>query len=300
MMKSFIFDMYGYYSKDEGHEFDLNGWHFCLESIKDLTESEVASLDEFVVALSSNFQNAGVKIIKNRNQTYISRDDKGEVVLVAYKIKDFPIQDLIKMHHIYEGIESKEPYKISYLIALWEEKVNSIKEKIIPSLKMDDYFYYKIMVSVINSIGLANNAIQYLAELKIDFDDEIIPLTLTHRRIKDLSTSSLFDPLNFVLDSPVRDLAEIYKEKIITSKELINLLGQYKIDVKQASLLLARILFPTTIFDLLEEHYLYRNDVKNKIMRYYHDLKEYIKEIKYIEKELVRRYGIRPITWLEK
>jgi predicted ATP-dependent Lon-type protease len=90
------------------------------------------------------------------------------------------------------------------------------------------------------------------------------------------------------------------KEKIITSKELINLLGQYKIDVKQASLLLARILFPTTIFDLLEEHYLYRNDVKNKIMRYYHDLKEYIKEIKYIEKELVRRYGIRPITWLEK
>ena len=299
-MRAFIFDQYGYYPSIDDVEFDYEGWHFVLEAVNDLQEVDIEALDEFAISVCKNFKNAGVKIIKNRYQQYLSKDEKGNLILVAYKNYKFNINDLFKIHLQYNGTPSKTPYRISYLLSLWEEKISLIEEKIIPSFKIDDYFYFRVMVSTIHALGLGYNAIQYLAELKIDFNDEITPLTLTHRRLNSFEPKVMLDPLSFVLDSPVRDLAELFKAKVITVTELLNSLKQYSFSIKEISLLMARLLFPTTLFDLLEKHYSERVDVRNQILNYYHHLNEYVKELKYIEQYLVANYGIRPIAWLNE
>lgn len=299
-MQAFIYDLYGYYPPSNEIEFDYQGWHFVLEAVNDLQESDIQSLDEFASSIANAFPNVGVKIIKNRYDQYLSKDERGNLILVAYKNTIFTLDDLNKMHQNYIGINSKDPYLISYLISLWEEKITLIEEKIIPSFKIDDYFYYRVMIAINYSLGLAYNALQYLAELKIDLNDVIEPLTLTHRRLNSFKAQSILDPLSFVLDSPIRDLAELFKARAITVNELLNALKKYQFSAKEISLLLARIMFPTTLFDLLEKHYSERVDVRNEILAYYYQLNDYVDEIKYIAQYLVANYGIRPISWLQE
>lgn len=299
-MQAFIYDLYGYYPPYDEVEFDYQGWHFVLEATNDLQETDIQSLDEFASSIANIFPNAGVKIIKNRYDQYLSKDEKGNLILVAYKNVSFTLNDLSKIHQYFNGSNSKTPYLISYLMSLWEEKIALIEEKIIPSFKIDDYFYYRAMIAINHGLGLAYNALQYLAELKIDFNDEISPLTITHRRLYSFKAQSMLDPLSFVLDSPVRDLAELFKAKVITKEELLNSLKRYQFSIKDISLLMARILFPTPLFDLLEKHYSERIDVRNQILNYYYHLNDYIEKIKYIERYLVTNYGIRPISWLQE
>lgn len=298
-MRAFLFDQYGYYPPHEDDsEFELEGWTFKLEAIQDQKEEELQSLNDFLQTLMQLFPTMGAQIITNRKGTFISEDDYGKVILVATKKQKMRIQDIIKIHQQYVNSPSEIPYTTTYLSSLWEEKINSIEQKILPSIRVDDFAYQKIMVAAIYALGLAENALQYLTEIAIDYGKEISPLTLSHRRLESLDSHTVFDPLNLILDSPIRDIAEAWKYKVITTTELLQILPTYQLSIKEVSLLFARMLFPTRFFDLLEKHYGERVDVRKQILAYYREMNEDLLELKKVEQLLVKNYGIRPISWL--
>lgn len=298
-MRAFLFDQYGYYPPHEDDsEFELEGWTFKLEAIQDQKEEELQSLNDFLQTLMQLFPTMGAQIITNRKGTFISEDDYGKVILVATKKQKMRIQDIIKIHQQYVNSPSEIPYTTTYLTSLWEEKINSIEQKILPSIRVDDFAYQKIMVAAIYALGLAENALQYLTEIAIDYGKEISPLTLSHRRLESLDSHTVFDPLNLILDSPIRDIAEAWKYKVITTTELLQILPTYQLSIKEVSLLFARMLFPTRFFDLLEKHYGERVDVRKQILAYYREMNQDLLELKKVEQLLVKNYGIRPISWL--
>ncbi len=298
-MRAFLFDQYGYYPPHEDDsEFELEGWTFKLEAIQDQKEEELQSLNDFLQTLMQLFPTMGAQIITNRKGTFISEDDYGKVILVATKKQKMRIQDIIKIHQHYVNSPSEIPYTTTYLSSLWEEKINSIEQKILPSIRVDDFAYQKIMVAAIYALGLAENALQYLTEIAIDYGKEISPLTLSHRRLESLDSHTVFDPLNLILDSPIRDIAEAWKYKVITTTELLQILPTYQLSIKEVSLLFARMLFPTRFFDLLEKHYGERVDVRKQILAYYREMNQDLLELKKVEQLLVKNYGIRPISWL--
>ena len=298
-MRAFLFDQYGYYPPHEDDsEFELEGWTFKLEAIQDQKEEELQSLNDFLQGLMQLFPTMGAQIITNRKGTFISEDDYGKVILVATKKQKMRIQDIIKIHQQYVNSPSEIPYTTTYLSSLWEEKINSIEQKILPSIRVDDFAYQKIMVAAIYALGLAENALQYLTEIAIDYGKEISPLTLSHRRLESLDSHTVFDPLNLILDSPIRDIAEAWKYKVITTTELLQILPTYQLSIKEVSLLFARMLFPTRFFDLLEKHYGERVDVRKQILAYYREMNQDLVELKKVEQLLVKNYGIRPISWL--
>lgn len=298
-MRAFLFDQYGYYPPHEDDsEFELEGWTFKLEAIQDQKEEELQSLNDFLQRLMQLFPTMGAQIITNRKGTFISEDDYGKVILVATKKQKMRIQDIIKIHQHYVNSPSEIPYTTTYLSSLWEEKINSIEQKILASIRVDDFAYQKIMVAAIYALGLAENALQYLTEIAIDYGKEISPLTLSHRRLESLDSHTVFDPLNLILDSPIRDIAEAWKYKVITTTELLQILPTYQLSIKEVSLLFARMLFPTRFFDLLEKHYGERVDVRKQILAYYREMNQDLLELKKVEQLLVKNYGIRPISWL--
>ena len=170
-MRAFLFDQYGYYPPHEDDsEFELEGWTFKLEAIQDQKEEELQSLNDFLQRLMQLFPTMGAQIITNRKGTFISEDDYGKVILVATKKQKMRIQDIIKIHQHYVNSPSEIPYTTTYLSSLWEEKINSIEQKILPSIRVDDFAYQKIMVAAIYALGLAENALQYLTEIAFDME----------------------------------------------------------------------------------------------------------------------------------
>lgn len=297
-MRAFIYDKYGYYVEEENAiSFKIDDWNFELVQI-DKKEFELENLDNYLKQISGLFNNAGANIILNRDGQYLSTTDFGTVALVAIKERMFTIDELSKLHVHFQNIHTDERYDLKKLIELWEDKVDLIEEKIIPSIKIDDYAYSTAMEITVHALGLAENAIQYLSELSMDESNQIPRLTLVHKRLKSLEAKDFLNPFNLVIDSPMRDYAELYKNGLVNVDTLLKILDVYSTNTFEASLLFARILFPTNIFDCLEDHYGERKDVRVSIINFRRTLDEEIMRIKKVHKALVSTYNIRPITWL--
>ncbi len=297
-MRAYIFDKYGYYEGEEyDSEFDYQGWHFKLEKT-DKSEEDLSDLQDYVKKMESLFFDSGVSIIKNRDGNYLSRADFGNCALISVKDRQMSLKDLLQMHTFFKTEEADVSYSIKEMEKLWEAKVDSLEEKIIPSFKIDDYRYEEIMTSIILALGLAENALQYLAEISLDLNDEIPNLTLAHKRFYEFSSYEFFSPFNLVVDSPMRDLAELYKSEILDNESLLNALKYYNPSVKDVSILLARILFPTTLLDNLDDYYVLRKDVKLQVVDYKERTTELLKKLSSLEQSLVQIYHIRPIKWL--
>ena len=223
-MRAFIFDKYGYYEDDEfASEFDYQGWHFKLEKT-DRNEEELEELNEYVKRLENLFFNSGISIIKNREGNLLSKSEFGDCALVSIKNRKMELNDLLQMHTFFKDNQDQE-YTVKEMLKLWEDKVDLINEKVIPSIKIGDYRYEEIMTSIIFAMGLAENAMQYLAELELDLGNKINNLTLAHKRLYTLSSYEFFSPLNLIVDNPMRDLAELYKSSVLNNESLLNTLN---------------------------------------------------------------------------
>ena len=299
-MRAYIFDKYGYYEDDEfATEFDFQGWHFKLEKT-DKTEQELSDLNNYIKKLENIFYDSGVSIIKNRDGNFLSIADFGNCALVSVKDYSISANDLLKMHTYFKNEEKEAKYTIKEMAKLWEDKLDLVEERILPSFKIDDYSYEKVMTTIIFSLGLAENALQYLAELSLDYGDNIDNLTLTHKRFYKFSSYEFFSPFNLIIDSPMRDLAELYKSGFVDNTRLLQLLSNYNPSGKEVSLLLARILYPTPLFDLLDEYYDLKKDMKLQILEYKEKAPKLLEALKDLEKQLVKIYSIRPIKWMNE
>lgn len=297
-MRDFIFDQYGYYYSDsDASEFEFKGYEFKVMA-HSLTENDLINMEEYIQYLYSKLNiNPHCHIVKNRAGLYGVESKYGTVSLVSCLKKDYKLDNLISFQHL-EINELSKPYTISNLSTLWEEKLNLIEEKCVPYLKIDDFTYPIILKETIFAIGLCSNAIEYLTDMKEDYGNEVKNLCYAHKRLYDLTSFDLFNPFNIVIDSPTRDLAFLYKEKAINLNELISIIDYHKLDQMEISLLMARALFPTATFDILEDYFALKKDIKLSIVKKHKKTKREVNLLVELHKRLVEKYKIRPIEWL--
>ena len=298
-MKSFLFEKYGYYPDELiNNKFFYNGFEFNLVPV-DFDNDAIEELNFISNKINETF-NEGAFFVKTRKNEFISFDGEQRYVLWTVKQGKQDINKLIYLHKIFHNNLTNQRVVINDLIELWEEKFEFIDTKVIPSLRNDDYDFNIILEGIYFAFGLAENAIQYLSDTKIDIGDEIINNTLAHKRLMDFDNSIFFDPFNLIIDSPLRDYAELYKMNKLTVDEVLRIFDYYNLSLAEISVFMARILYPTKLFDVLEKHYIDRLDIKKEILDYRITCEMELMRIRNIHIALLKRYNIRPLFWLEK
>ena len=297
-MDTFIFDKYGYrVEKEIVKEFELDNWVFKLEA-NQKNEQELIELNNFIISVDESLFKRGVRIIPSRDNRLNVESEYGLLSLVAVNKFNVSLNDLLFMHRQYSSFNRINYTSLNTIKELWINKVDNIENKILSALKIDNFLFEKINSLIIYTLGLGENAIDYLQDIILDYGDKIEEVTLSHKRFIKFDSYELLNPFNLIVDSPMRDIADLYNIDVINKENLEYVLKSYNLSTKSASLLFARILFPSFLFDLLEEQYVTRGDIRKELLDYFNNLEVKLEKIKYIHRYLVDRYGIRPLNWL--
>lgn len=155
-------------------------------------------------------------------------------------------------------------------------------------------------------IGLAENAILYAKNTTAEIKPEIYDtLAISHRRINNYTTLfDLYNPLEFIIDYKVRDIAEYIKFKFFYNKENIweelnSFFINNNLSVFSVRMLFARLLYPTYYFDLYDQILEGERSEKDlhHIIKKQEDYEEFLSDI---YNYLSLKYPIPSVEWLIK
>ena len=217
------------------------------------------------------------------------------ILLQLFVSKDTPIifRDILQFQELTKNI-SVENFIGADWYQLWTQKVDYLEYQISEFGKK----YPLIRESFSYYIGLAENAITLVKT--------ITPPTpiLAHRRLYMNSTLfDLYNPLNLIMDSKVRDVAEYLKDCFFHNRNPIDMIQTYlqyqRLPCTEYQLLFIRFLFPSYYFDCYE-----------KIIEQGHNEKEllpiilknetYETLLKYLYQQVLYHCYLPEILWLTK
>lgn len=292
-MISFIFEQYGYYPKEiQDNVFTIGEWIFKLVEIEE-DEAYIQSVEEYIANIRNQFSNARSFVIKSRTGKSITMYDGKRYVLISVKKCQITFKEMEKFHKSFE--EGNSNINLKKLALTWEEKLSYIEKNAVSSFRIDSIYYSENLQKSMYIFGETVNAIQYLSELVDDFGGTLDKVSITHKRLRNLDSFNFYNPFNFIIDNPVRDIIYLYKNDFVEFEILIELLGQYDFDTKLATYTMARYMYPCDALDSLEEN-IGKNNASFSIK--YNIEKEYCK-CKKLYDYLKMKYKIRPINWLE-
>lgn len=218
-----------------------------LSEIKDLVElnKRMISSNSLVHEIIINKFNEPISVISNENY----------VLLRVYvnDIKKTDINDIIYMLNENVDLSGLKSLLRTNWVSLWSNKVDYIEYQMGHLIKK-----YPFLNNTIDYyLGLCENAITYIKNLKM-FSDYKIPIGISHKRItKDATLFDLYNPLNLIIDYKVRNIAEYLKDAFFKDEDVNYILNivfkNFWFDKLNLSLLVARLLYPSYYFDLFEE-----------------------------------------------
>lgn len=177
------------------------------------------------------------------------------LVLVTEENKEYGILDIMDFQKKLILNNKKSMLYRSVWANLWSEKVDYLEYQVHERGKS----YPIILNSFSYYVGLAENAIVYVRNIEKRIPmPKNLPIVLSHRRVYYPNYRLNFDnPLNFIFDIEVRDIASFIKSMFFKDKEgaLIDLRTYIEIrkpDLYSLSMLYARLLYPSYYFDLHE------------------------------------------------
>ncbi len=300
-MNSFIYDYYGYNVKLlDDNTFIFKDYTFLLSKTTE-DENSLNKLNDLISMLYDEFDGNVVYIVKNKYNKYISSSEgNNNICMLTYKDeKNIDINYFVKMHMAFFNAFNYY-VNIEDIIILWDQRLEYIQNQCLVALNFDNDAHMILYEYSQFAIGLAINALQYLSDMKIDFNKKHYLTTLTHRRIKKMDKFELFNPFNLIIDHSSRDLAELYKNNLIDFDTLFSICQSYSYNVDEYEYLIARLLFPTFIFDIIEDiatdntMYDYQNEIYYAISKQ----NEQLDKLKYFYKKISQLMLIRPIDWL--
>lgn len=218
-----------------------------LSEIKDLVElnKRMISSNSLVHEIIINKFNEPISVISNENY----------VLLRVYvnDIKKIDINDIIYMLNENVDLSGLKSLLRTNWVSLWSSKVDYIEYQMGHLIKK-----YPFLNNTIDYyLGLCENAITYIKNIKM-FSDYKIPIGISHKRIiKDATLFDLYNPLNLIIDYKVRNIAEYLKDAFFKDEDVNYILNivfkNFWFDKLNLSLLVARLLYPSYYFDLFEE-----------------------------------------------
>ena len=218
-------------------------------------------LDDIITCVF-NMKEKGIlvnDIIMNINGSFLTSINGFNYILmsVVNPKEEFDIFDIVNIaSKLHLNNNTSKLYRNNWG-TLWMQKI--------------DYFEYQIRELALNKpvvkdsfsyyIGLAENAISYVNNINARFPNVSSTVVLAHRRVFYPNYKlNFFNPLSFIFDLEVRDVAEYLKAMffaIDTEYEVLEDLKSYLsirgLSVYEASMLYARLLYPSYYFDIYEE-----------------------------------------------
>lgn len=286
------------FKKDETLYFFLDEYkYFLIEFNRNIEELNI------LVELANALYEKNIKVhtfIKNINDNFFVSFAGANYVLLRINTVEDEELDLIDIINFNKSmIVDKNILYSNDWIHRWSEQVDRFENQISEYNKE-----YPILLSCFDYyIGLAENAISYLKVIE-ENNKEKSMLYLSHKRIEyPLNYEFLYNPLNFMFDSKVRDVAEYIKVKFfydafdIEEFESYILNNKFLLGIEEIKLLYARLIYPTYYFDFFEKVINDRED-ENKFKKYIDLSNKYEYFLMDVYKFLKNKYNIEPIDWI--
>jgi len=244
----------------------INLFIFLKQCNREVDEIVLNNQNSFI----TNYQNKSYILLKkiNQSRTKISLTD----------ILNYDINTYIK-----EKINWKN---------LWKEKIDYYEFQLeetginYPLLK-ETFSYYS---------GLSEVAINLLNYVTIDNVD----MYISHKRLD--NEGDIFNPLNIILDSKSRDIAEyikkIFFEDKINKIDIIEFSKELFFTKDEAILFISRLIYPSYYFDMYEKLY-NKKDSEESLKKLTKKNTNYEVFLKEIYRILKQRYNIPQIEFLE-
>ena len=279
--------------KDE-YIFSKNGIHYIFSPVNRSLEE----IDELYI-LTLNLTQIGLpchNIILNNENKIITEYNKKNYILLKNNIVS---NELITVNDIINFS--------NYTTYNWDFKyISRTNWKKLWTEKMD-YFEYQLS-QVGNKYPLLSNMFGYyegIVENGIQLYDMYNTygyLCVSHKRLDiNTSLSEFYNPLNFIIDYKVRDIAEYFKKKVLlhdSDSEIIYCLDNYINIDSDRILFMIRFFFPSFYFDTYEQ-ILMGISKKNDLDHILVTSKRYEKLLKKIYAYISTYINIPTVEWLK-
>lgn len=181
---------------------------------------------------------------------------------------------------------------------LWEKKIDYLEYQIGELGKS----HIELITSFSYYIGLAENALSVLKNVERKYPKES-KLVLSRTRINYPNyDKDYFNPLNFIIDNRMRDIAEYIKSMFFKKEDVwesINLIFKKQFSIYEYNIFYARMLFPSYYFDLFEDIILGKKDGKEifTITNLLDDYEEFLSDLYFY---LSKFAAIENVSWITK
>lgn len=252
-----------YYGLDIESIEELDGkYHFKIENQDYFFVFYNRGIEELedIINVSNEMVKKGInvhKILINRNNSFLTKVGEYNYILFAVSNlnEEYDIFDMVKISEKLVLNNNKSNLYRNNWGTLWSEKIDyfeyqvrelSIEKEVVKS----SFSYY---------VGLAENAISYVNNTNMKYGGDAYRIVLSHRRVFYPNYKlNYLNPLSFVFDLEVRDIAEYLKAMFFKKDisfcldELSSYLKIRHLSLYEYQMLYARLLYPTYYFDVYE------------------------------------------------
>ena len=237
-----------YHIKQENQDYFFVFYNRGIEELED------------IINVSNEMIKKGInvhKILVNRNNSFLTKVGEYNYILFAVSnlSEEYDIFDMVKISEKLVLNNNKSNLYRNNWGTLWSEKI--------------DYFEYQVRELSIEKdvvknsfsyyIGMAENAISYVNNTNMKYGRDAYQIVLSHRRVFYPNYKlNYLNPLSFVFDLEVRDIAEYLKAMFFKKNvnfcldELSSYLKIRHLSFYEYQMLYARLLYPTYYFDVYE------------------------------------------------
>lgn len=242
-------------------------------------------------------------IIVNINGEILTKVNNYDYILMSVSkfSEEYDIFDIVNMiNKLTLNNQTSKLYRNNWG-KLWSDKM--------------DYFEYQIRELGLNKkiiqdsfsyyLGLAENAISYVNNTTLKYNSFNAKVTLSHRRIFYPNYKINFlNPLSFIFDLEVRDIAEYLKAMFFSPQNDEDVLEELKcfLQIKKLTpyeynMLFARLLYPSYYFDLYES-VMNNDESEEKLVPVIAKNKEFELFLKEAYLEISKYAPLDKINWL--
>lgn len=261
-------------------------------------------LDDIIMCVK-NMQEKGINvndIIFNKDNSAVTKVGKYYYILLALNNlnENYDIIDIYEMNKkLILGTSPSKLYRNNWE-QLWSIKVDYIENQIYELGQKK----FTVIESLSYYIGLSENAISYVNKINQLFPNYHEKIVLSHRRIffPNIKLNYL-NPLSFIFDLEIRDIAE-YLKALFFSNSDIDALEELKLYLRVSPLsnynyhmLYARLLYPSYYFDIYED--IMNNEAdESKLIPIIAKVDEYEYFLKEAYLEISKYASIEKIDWI--
>ena len=239
-------------------------------------------------------------IIINKHNSYLTKVGEYNYILIESinSLEEYDIFNIIDFQKkLLLNHNNTKIYRNNWE-KLWSEKIDYIEYQI-NELGINKEI---ILQSINYFIGLAENAISYVNIAKSYYNNKG-RVVLSHRRIFYPNYRLNFlNPISFIFDLEVRDIAEYIKSMFYYDKEeafleLETYLKVKPLDIYEYHMLYARLLYPSNYFDIYEQ-VMNNNESEDKLMNIINKANDYELFLKKVYLEISKYTYLTKIDWL--